>query len=90
MLPLAKPALATVAILTFMFTWYDFLGPLIYMSDKMKGTLALGLSMLVGQTQTEWGMLMAASLMMMLPVLVVFFLFQRYFIQGFMMSGIKG
>jgi len=90
MLPLAKPALATVAILTFMFTWYDFLGPLIYLSDKMKGTLALGLSMLVGQTQTEWGMLMAASLMMMLPVLVVFFLFQRYFIQGFMMSGIKG
>jgi multiple sugar transport system permease protein len=90
MLPLAKPALATVAILTFMFAWYDFLGPLIYLSDKSKSTLALGLSMLVGQTQTEWGMLMAASLLMMLPVLAVFFLFQRYFIQGFMMSGIKG
>lgn len=90
MLPLAKPALATIAIITFMFTWYDFLGPLIYLSDRMKGTLALGLSMLVGQTQTEWGLLMAASLMMMLPVLLVFFFFQKYFIQGFMMSGIKG
>jgi ABC-type glycerol-3-phosphate transport system permease component len=90
MLPLAKPALATVAILTFMFTWNDFLGPLIYLSDKMKGTLALGLSMLVGQYQTEWGVMMAASLLMMLPVIVVFFLFQRYFVQGFMMSGLKG
>jgi len=90
MLPLAKPALATVAILTFMFSWNDFLGPLIYLSDKMKGTLALGLSMFVGQYQTEWALLMAASVLMMLPMVLLFFFFQRYFIQGFMMSGIKG
>jgi len=89
-LPLAKPALATVAILSFMMTWNDFLGPLIYLSDKLKGTLALGLAMFVGQYQTEWGVLMAASVLVMLPVIVLFFLFQKYFIQGFMMSGIKG
>ncbi len=89
-LPLAKPALATVAILTYMSTWNDFLGPLIYLSDKLKGTLALGLAMFVGQYQTEWGVLMAASVLVMLPVIVLFFLFQKYFIRGFMMSGIKG
>ncbi|PIS29204.1 MAG: sugar ABC transporter ATP-binding protein [Candidatus Marinimicrobia bacterium CG08_land_8_20_14_0_20_45_22] len=89
-LPLAKPALATVAILTFMMTWNDFLGPLIYLSDKLKGTLALGLAMFVGQYQTEWGVLMAASVLVMLPVIFLFFLFQKYFIRGFMMSGIKG
>jgi len=71
-------------------TWNDFLGPLIYLSDKLKGTLALGLAMFVGQYQTEWGVLMAASVLVMLPVIVLFFLFQKYFIQGFMMSGIKG
>jgi ABC-type glycerol-3-phosphate transport system permease component len=90
MLPLARPALATVAILAFMFSWNDFLGPLIYLSDKSKSTLALGLSMLVGQYQTEWGVMMAASILMMLPMVVVFFVFQRYFVQGFMMSGLKG
>lgn len=90
MLPLAKPALATVSIMTFMFSWNDFLGPLIYVSDKMKGTLALGLSMFVGQYSTEWALLMAASILMMVPMIVLFFAFQKYFIQGFMMSGIKG
>lgn len=89
-LPLAKPALATVAILTFMMSWNDFLGPLIYLSDKLKGTLALGLAMFVGQYQTEWGVLMAASVLVMIPVIFLFFLFQKYFIRGFMMSGIKG
>ena len=89
-LPLAKPALATVAILTFMASWNDFFGPLIYLSDKLKGTLALGLAMFVGQHQTEWGMLMAASVLMMLPIIVIFFFFQKYFIKGFVMSGIKG
>ncbi|MEO8399893.1 MAG: carbohydrate ABC transporter permease [Ignavibacteriaceae bacterium] len=88
-LPLAKPALATVAILTFMFTWNDFIGPLIYLSDKMKGTLALGLGMFVGQHVTEWALLMAASVLMMLPMIFIFFFFQKYFIQAFTMSGLK-
>ncbi|RPI65615.1 MAG: carbohydrate ABC transporter permease, partial [Ignavibacteriales bacterium] len=76
-LPLAKPALATVAILTFMFSWNDFISPLIYLSDKMKGTLALGLGMFVGQYVTEWAILMAASLLMMLPMILIFFFFQK-------------
>ncbi len=88
-LPNAKPALATVSILTFMFTWNDFLGPLIYLSDQAKGTIALGLGMFVGQYVTEWSLLMAASMLMMLPMLIIFFVFQKYFIQGFIMSGLK-
>jgi ABC-type glycerol-3-phosphate transport system permease component len=88
-LPLAKPALATVAILTFMFAWNDFLGPLIYLSDKLKGTLALGLAQFAGQQEPEWALLMASSVLMMLPIILLFFFFQKYFIQGFTMSGIK-
>jgi len=90
MLPLASPALATVAIMTFMFSWNDFLGPLIYLSEKDKSTLALGLSMFVGQQTSEWALLMAASILMMIPMVVVFFFFQKYIIQGFTMSGVKG
>lgn len=88
-MPLAKPAITTVAILTFMFSWNDFLGPLIYLSDQAKGTLALGLGQFAGQQQPEWALLMASSVLMMLPVIVLFFLFQKYFIQGFIMTGIK-
>ena len=88
-LPNAKPALATVAILTFMGSWNDFLGPLIYLSEEVKGTLALGLGTFVGQHVTEWSLLMAASVLMMLPMLLIFFAFQKYFIQGFLMSGLK-
>ncbi|MGQ9560116.1 MAG: carbohydrate ABC transporter permease [Candidatus Oleimicrobiaceae bacterium] len=89
-LPLSKPAVATIAILVFMMQWNDFLGPLIFLSSKSKGTLALGLAMLVGQHTTEYGMLMAASVLLLIPVVVIFFLFQRYFVQGLMMTGIKG
>lgn len=89
-LPLSRPALVTVALLTFMFAWNDFLGPLIYLSDPSKNTLALGLALFTGQHQTDWGVLMAASILMMLPVILLFFFFQRYFIQGFVMSGLKG
>ena len=89
-LPLAKPALATVGIMSFLFTWNDFLSPLIYLSDKLKSTMALGIVMFVGQHKTEWALLMVASILMMLPVILLFFFFQRYFIRGLMMSGIKG
>ncbi len=88
-LPLAKPALATVAILTFLFSWNDFLGPLIYLSEEVKGTLALGLAIFTGQHQSEWGLLMAASVMMMAPIIFLFFFFQKYFIQAFMHAGLK-
>ena len=89
-LPLARPALITVGLLTFMFAWNDFLGPLIYLSDQSKNTLALGLALFTGQHQTDWGVLMAASILMMVPVILLFFFFQRYFIKGFTMSGLKG
>ena len=88
-LPLAKPALATVAILTFMFSWNDFLGPLIYLSEKTQGTLALGIAQYAGQMNPEYSILMAASVLMMLPIIIIFFLFQKYFIQAFTLSGIK-
>jgi multiple sugar transport system permease protein len=90
MLPLASPALATVAIMTFMFSWNDFLGPLIYLSEKDKSTLALGLSMFAGQQTNEWALLMASSVLMLIPMIAVFFFFQKYIIQGFTMSGLKG
>jgi multiple sugar transport system permease protein len=89
-LPLARPALVTVALLTFMFAWNDFLGPLIYLSDQSKNTLALGLALFTGQHQTDWGVLMAASILMLIPVVLLFFFFQRYFIKGMAMTGMKG
>lgn len=90
MLPLVKPVLATITIFTFMGIWNDFLGPLIYLqSDNMK-TLSLGLYVFQDITKPEWNLLMAASLIVMLPCLIVFFFFQRFFIEGAVVSGIKG
>ncbi len=90
LLPQAKPALATVAIFSFMTHWNDFLGPLIYLSSPAKRTLALGLYAFQGQYSTDWNYLMAASTVVMLPLLIVFFIGQRYFIQGVVISGVKG
>ncbi len=89
-LPLATPALATVALFTFMNTWNDFLGPLIYVFDDRKYTLSLGLATFTSQYVSFWGQLMAVSLLMIIPILVLFFFTQRTFIQGIAMSGIKG
>ena len=90
LLPQAKPALATVAIFSFMTHWNDFLGPLIYLSTPAKRTLALGLYAFQGQYATDWNYLMAASTVVMLPLLILFFIGQRYFIQGVVISGVKG
>lgn len=90
LLPLAKPALLTIAIFSFMGFWSDFMGPLIYLNDSAKFTLALGLNLFRGMFQTEWNLLMAASLLMMLPCVVLFFFTQKQFIQGIVVSGIKG
>ena len=90
-LPLAKPALAVVALFTFMGTWNDFMGPLIYLVDQDTFTLSLGLQ--AYQTQhggTQWNLLMAASVIVVLPVIVVFFFAQKLFIQGIATSGLKG
>lgn len=88
-MPLAKPALATVAIFSFMFAWNDFTGPLIFLNSREKFTLSLGLQAFMFERRTMWGPLMAASTMMILPILVVFFFAQKHFIQGIALTGIK-
>lgn len=88
-LPLARAALASVALFTFMANWNDFLGPLIYLGDKNQFTLAIGLYGFLSRVRTEWGPLMAASTIMISPVVVLFFFTQRTFIQGITMTGIK-
>ena len=88
-LPLARPALAAVALFTFLANWNDFVGPLIYLGNKDQYTLALGLFGFLGRVKSEWGLLMAASAIMISPVLVLFFFTQRTFIQGITTTGLK-
>jgi multiple sugar transport system permease protein len=93
LMPLCTPVLATLAILTFIGTWNDFVGPLIYLNSRENFTLAVGLNYF--QSVPERGvplqhLLMAASLMTILPCVVLFFAAQRYFTQGIVLSGIKG
>jgi len=90
MLPLAKPAMATIGIFTFLGAWNEFMGPLMYLISPEKLTVALGLAQFRGLYTTEWHLLMAASVATILPVIVIFFIGQRYFIEGAMISGIKG
>ena len=89
-IPLSRPALITVAIFTFLGTWNDFLNPLIYLTDERTYTLALGLLSFKGLYNSEWGLMMAASTVVLLPTVVLFFIAQRYFIQGIAVTGIKG
>jgi len=90
MMPLAKPALTTVAIFTFLGTWNDFMGPLLYINSPERFTLAIGLASFRSVMLNRWDLLMAASTAMTLPVVVVFFLAQRYFVQGVVLTGLKG
>jgi len=89
-LPLAKPALATVAIFEFIARWRDYLGPLIYLSDQNMYTLSLGLQQYSSQYGREWGLLMAASVLITLPIILLFFFLQKTFVQGITLTGIKG
>jgi len=90
-MPLAKPALAVVALFSFMGTWNDFLGPMIYLIDQKTFTLGLGLQAYQSQHGgTPWNLLMAASAMVMLPIIVLFFFAQKQFIQGIAVTGLKG
>jgi multiple sugar transport system permease protein len=90
LLPQMKPALATVSIFAFMGSWNDFLGPLIFLDSPAKRTLALGLYAFQGQYAVDWNYLMAASTVVMLPLLIIFIIGQKYFIQGVVVSGVKG
>jgi multiple sugar transport system permease protein len=89
-LPLAKPALATVAIFEFIARWRDYLGPLIYLNDQKLYTLSLGLYEYSSQYGREWGLLMAASVLITLPIILLFFFLQKTFVQGITLTGIKG
>jgi multiple sugar transport system permease protein len=90
MLPLAKPALAAVAIFTFLNGWNDFIGPLLYLNSPEKFTVAIGLATFRSVMRTRYDLLMAASAAMILPVILLFFFAQRYFIEGVVLSGLKG
>lgn len=92
LLPLARPALATVAVFSFLGHWNDFLHPLIYLHNEKLFTLSLGLNLFRAEASavTPWNQLMAVSLLVMLPPLTVFFVAQRYFIQGIVFTGVKG
>lgn len=89
-LPLAKPALTTIALFTFISNWNDFLGPLIYLNDASKYTISLGLQQFQSAYDTQWQNLMAATTISILPIMIMFFLAQRTFVEGITLTGIKG
>ena len=89
-MPLAKPVLATVTIFAFMASWNEYMGPLIYLSNKKQYVLSLGLQVFTQVNRQEWGLLMAASSMMVAPVILLFFFAQKHFVTGITMSGLKG
>lgn len=90
-LPLTRPAMATVAIFCFYWTWSDFMGPLIYLNDPKLYTVSLGLRMFADPSSiTAWGPMFAMSMLSLLPVLLVFLFFQRYLVQGIATTGLKG
>lgn len=89
-LPLARPALAALGIFTFVWSWNDFMWPLITLSSKEMYTLPIGIATLVGYYARDYGMLMAGAFIASAPVLAVFLLFQREFIRGIALTGIKG
>ncbi|MHB1295038.1 MAG: carbohydrate ABC transporter permease [Anaerolineae bacterium] len=89
-LPLAKPVLATAMVFAFMNGWNDYMGPLIYLNNKRHYTMSLGLQVFTREHSSEWGMLMAASTMMVTPIILLFFVAQKNFVQGITMTGLKG
>lgn len=89
-LPLSKPALATTALFMFLFQWGDFLNPLIYLQDDRQYTLAVALQQFQSQHESAWGPMMAMSTVITLPIILLFFLAQRTFIQGITLTGLKG
>jgi multiple sugar transport system permease protein len=88
--PLLKPALATVALFTFVGVYRDFLGPLIYLTEQEQWTISLGLKMFQNMYGAQWQLMMAASALTMVPTVILFFLTQRTFIEGIALTGIKG
>src|SRR5437588_6606175 len=89
-IPLSTPALAVVALFTFINSWNDFLGPLVYLRTQSKYTLSIGLSTFLGEYGSQWSWLMAASALVFIPIVILFFFTQRTFIQGITFTGSKG
>jgi ABC-type glycerol-3-phosphate transport system permease component len=88
--PLVKPAAAAIAIMTVMAAWNEFMGPLIYLRDQARFPLSLGLFAIRLDAANDWTMIMAGNVIMTLPMIVMFIVFQRYFIQGMTMGSVKG
>jgi multiple sugar transport system permease protein len=88
-MPLARPALAALVLFEFMWTWNDFLGPLLYLNNEANWTLSLGLLQFRSQRETFWELLMAASTLTVLPAVVLYFFGQKTFIQGIATTGFK-
>lgn len=89
-LPLAKPGIATLIIFTFVNIWNDFMGPLIYINSTELKTIQLGIRMFISQYGAEYALIMAASVLSLIPVLAIFILFQKWFIEGITAGGVKG
>ena len=89
-LPLTKPALASLTIITFVNTWNDYMGPFIYLTSTENKTIQLGLKMFVSLYDAEYALIMAASVVSILPVAIVFLSMQKYFVEGIATSGMKG
>lgn len=87
MVPLTKPALITIGILTFNGTWNDFVSPLLYIHEEGKYTLQLGLQVFQNQSMTQWNYLMAVAFLTLLPTILIFFFAQTYFIEGMDLTG---
>lgn len=90
MLPLSKPALSTLTIFTFVTTWNDYLGPLIYLKSPEKKTIQLGLKMFISQYSSDYGLIMTGSVISLIPVIIVFLFLQKYFVEGVAATGLKG
>ena len=90
MLPLSKPAIATLCITSFVNEWNDFMGPLIYLSDDKLKTLQLGLRLFIGQFSADYQFIMAASIISLIPVFIMFISVQKYFVEGVATTGMKG
>lgn len=90
-LPLTRPALITISIFAFYWTWNDFFGQLIYLNNPNMFTVSLGLNMfLANMGMTQWGDLFAMSIVSVIPVLIIFMIFQRYLVEGIATQGLKG
>ncbi len=89
-LPLAKPSIATLTIFSFVTIWNDYMGPMIYFNSTENKTIQLGIKMFIAQYSAEYGLVMAASVLSLIPVLAIFLGGQKFFVQGIASSGIKG